>query len=88
MGVFGSPAAPYRLEYPWQLGLEVLILGGAESPYISLTARYLLPGLLLSPPKIRYCSTYLAKREAPILYLPARFAHIEYRINDRYVLSL
>lgn len=28
-GVFGSPAAPYRLEYPWRLGLEVLILGGA-----------------------------------------------------------
>ncbi len=30
-GVFGSPAAPYRLEYPWRLGLELLILGGAAA---------------------------------------------------------
>lgn len=28
-GVFGSPAAPYRLGQPWRLGLETLILGGA-----------------------------------------------------------
>lgn len=27
--VFGSPAAPYRLEHPWRLLLEVTILGGA-----------------------------------------------------------
>ena len=30
-GLFGSPAAPYRLGYPLRLGLEVAILGGAAS---------------------------------------------------------
>lgn len=28
-GVFGSPAAPYRLSRPWRLSLEIFILGGA-----------------------------------------------------------
>lgn len=28
-GVFGAPAAPYRLEQPWRVLLEILVLGGA-----------------------------------------------------------
>lgn len=41
-GLLGSPAAPYRLDQPWRLFLEILILGGAA------VALYLLDRPLLA----------------------------------------
>lgn len=46
-GLFGSPAAPYRLGQPWRLGLEVLILGGAAVSLYLLDRPLLAAGFAL-----------------------------------------